>query len=124
MLGDVKWDDMGWNRKIYLQGQLIYRVNDKTRISYNMIYDNVRSQSADRYWMYNPQGLGTNDNVGQTHIVKYSNQLSQTTFFDLAYTYGNKLYKGYYDHFELTAADTNLLVHPQMQTTFHYQFLI
>ena len=82
MLGDGEWVDMGWNRKYYLQGQLIYRLNDKARISYNMIYDNVRSQSADRYWMYNPQGLGTSDNVGQTHIVKYSNQLSQTTFFD------------------------------------------
>jgi len=124
MLGDGKWVDMGWNRKYYLQGQLIYRINDKARISYNMIYDNVRSQNADRGWMYNPQGLGTNDNVGQTHIVKYSNQLSQTTFFDLAYTYGNKLYRAYYDHFELTDADTNLLVHPQMQTTFPYQFHI
>lgn len=124
MLGDGDWVDMGWNRKYYLQGQLIYRINDNSRISYNMIYDDVRSQSADRYWMYNPQGLSTSDNVGQTHIVKYSNQLSQTTFFDLAYTYGNKLYRNYYDHFDLTEADTNLLVHPQMQNTFPYQFHI
>jgi len=124
MLGSGDWVDMGWNRKNYLQGQLIYRMSNKTRISYNMIYDNRRSKSYDRGWMYNPDGLGTSDNIGQTHIVKYSNQLSQTTFFDLAYTYGNKLYRGYYDHFELTDADTNLLVHPEMQNTFPYQFHI
>ena len=124
MLGSGEWVDMGWNRKYYLQGQLIYRISDKARISYNMIYDNVRSQGYDRGWMYNPDGLGTSDNVGQTHIVKYQHQLSQTTFFDMAYTYGNKLYRGYYDHFELTDADTNLLVHPEMQNTFPYQFHI
>jgi outer membrane receptor protein involved in Fe transport len=38
MLGDDKWVDMGWNRKNYLQGQLIYRISDKARITYNMIY--------------------------------------------------------------------------------------
>ncbi len=124
MLGDGKWVDMGWNRKYYLQGQLIYRINDKARVSYNMIYDDRRFQSADRGWMYNPDGLSTQDQIGQTHILKYQHQLSQTTFFDLAYTYGNRLYKNYYDHFELTEADSNLLVHPEMQNTFPYQLHI
>ncbi|MFA6618067.1 MAG: TonB-dependent receptor [Candidatus Neomarinimicrobiota bacterium] len=124
MLGDGKWVDMGWNRKYYLQTQLIYRITKQSRISYNMIYDDRRYQDFDRSWMYNPDGLSTKDMIGQTHIVKYQNQLSKTTFFDLAYTYGNRTYKNYYDHFELTAADTNLLVHPEMQSTFPYQFHI
>lgn len=124
MLGDGKWVDMGWNRKYYLQGQLIYRISDKSRISYNMIYDNRKYQDYNRDWMYNPDALSTQEQVGQTHIVKYQNQLSQTTFFDVAYTYGNKLYRNYYDHFELSEADTNLLVHSDMQTTFPYQFHI
>jgi outer membrane receptor for ferrienterochelin and colicin len=124
MLGSGDWVDMGWNRKYYLQGQLIYRLSDKARISYNMIYDNRKYQDFDRNWMYNPNGLSTQDMIGQTHILKYQQQLSQTTFYDLAYTYGNRLYRGYYDHFELTDADTNLLVHPDMQNTFPYQFHI
>ncbi|MEA2077821.1 MAG: TonB-dependent receptor [Candidatus Marinimicrobia bacterium] len=124
MLGSGKWVDMGWNRKNYLQGQLIYRVSDKARISYNMIYDNRKYQDFDRSWMYNPQGLSTNDMIGQTHIAKFQHQLSQSTFYDLAYTYGNREYKHYYDHFELTAADTNLLVHSEFQNSFPYQFHI
>lgn len=124
MLGNNKWVDMGWNRKYYLQTQLIYRVTQKSRISYNMIYDDRKYQDFDRSWMYNPDALSTKDMIGQTHIVKYQNQLSKTTFFDLAYTYGNKSYKNYYDHFKLTEADTNLLVHPEMQNTFPYQFHI
>ncbi|MCK4812758.1 MAG: carboxypeptidase-like regulatory domain-containing protein [Candidatus Marinimicrobia bacterium] len=122
MLGSGDWVDMGWNRKNYLQGQLIYRINDKSRISYNMIYDNRRYQDFDRSWMYNPQGLALNDMIGQTHIVKFQQQLSQSTFYDLAYSYGNREYKHYYDHFELTDADTNLLVHQDFQTTLPYQF--
>ncbi len=124
MLGSGEWEDMGWNRKHYLQGQLIYRISDDSRISYNMIYDGRKYQDFDRMWVYNPAGLGTNEMIGQTHIAKYQRQLSQKAFFDLAYTYGKRHYERYYDHFDLTEADDSLLVHPDFQSTFPYQFHI
>lgn len=124
MLGSGKWVDMGWNRKNYLQGQLIYRISGKSRISYNMIYDNKNYQDYDRSWIYNPAALSTQDLIGQTHIVKFQQQLSQRTYYDLAYTFGKRNYKSYYDHFEITEADSNLLVHPDFQSTFPYQFHI
>lgn len=124
MLGSEEWVDMGWNRKNYLQGQLIYRLSEKSRISYNMIYDNKRYQDYDRSWVYNPAALSTKDLIGQTHIVKFQQQLSERTFYDLAYTYGERVYQNYYDHFEITEADSNLLVHPDFQSTFPYQFHI
>lgn len=124
MLGSGEWVDMGWNRKNYLQGQLIYRISDKSRVSYNMIYDDRIYEDFDRSWKYNPDGLGTNELIGQTHIVKYQHQLSQKTFYDLAYTYGNRHYERYYDHFDISTDDDSLLVHPDFQSTFPYQFHI
>ncbi|MDZ7797858.1 MAG: TonB-dependent receptor plug domain-containing protein [Candidatus Marinimicrobia bacterium] len=124
MLGSGEWVDMGWNRKNYLQGQLIYRIGDKSRIAYNMIYDDRKYQDFDRSWKYNPDGLGTNELIGQTHIVKYQRQLSQRSFYDLAYTYGKRHYERYYDHFDIGEDDDSLLVHPDLRSTFPYQFHI
>lgn len=124
MQGSGNWVDMGWNRKNYLQGQLIFRLSDKARLTYNAIYDGRVYQDFDRSYVYNPQGLGTNELIGQTHVVKFQNQLSTTTFYDLAYSYGKKHHEFYYGEKDLTPEDSTYLVHPDFQSTFAYQFHI
>ncbi|MCK9243760.1 MAG: TonB-dependent receptor [Candidatus Marinimicrobia bacterium] len=121
MQGDQKWVDINWNRKIYLQGQLIYRMSNRSSISYNVFYDNKDYQDYDRMFKYNPQGLLKKNLTAETHLVKFQQQLSSKTFFNISGSYYYRKYSGRLSD-KTGYNDSTTYVHPYYLYQYPYQF--
>ncbi len=121
MQGDNKWVDMNWNQKLYLQGQLIYRMSDKSKLFYSFFYDNKDYQDYDRVFKYNPDGMLQKNLTGTTHLLKYQHQLSSNTFFTIAGSYYNRTYTGRLSS-ESSYNDSTTYVHPYYLLDYPYQF--
>ncbi|MBN1782949.1 carboxypeptidase-like regulatory domain-containing protein [bacterium] len=93
--GDRKIVPMNWNRKLYLQGKLIYRLSPSIKLSYNYILDNVDYEDYDRNFLYNPDGNLNRFREGQTHIFQVTHTLNPTTFYNLGFSNFSKTYKHY-----------------------------
>ena len=85
---------MNWNRKLYFQGQLIYRMTNTSKIFYSLFYDNKDYQDYDRMYKYNPDGMVQKNLTGLTHILKYQRQLNTRTFFTIAGSFYERKYTG------------------------------
>jgi len=121
MLGDQKWVNMNWNKKIYFQGQLIYRLSDRSSVYYNLFYDNKDYQDYDRMFKYNPAGMLKKNLTAETHLVKFQQQLSPRTFFTLAGSYYSRKYTGRYSD-KINYDDSTTYVHPFYLYQYPYQF--
>ena len=93
--GDGKYIPMNWNRKIYLQGKLIYNIAPTMKLSYNFISDNVDFEEYDRNYKLNPDGNLNKFRDGFTHILKLTHTLNNRTFYDLGFSYFTKTFKQY-----------------------------
>ncbi len=93
--GDNKYVPMNWNRKMYLQGKLIYKLTPMARFSYNFIMDDVKYQDFERNWLYNPDGRKQRFRKGETHILQFNHILNSTTFYNIGLSYFKKEYKDY-----------------------------
>jgi outer membrane receptor protein involved in Fe transport len=94
-LGDGEFVPMNWNRKIYGQGKLIYQIRPTMKLTYTGIIDDVEYQDYDRDYTLNPDGNVNKFRQGLTNILKLTHTLSNRTFYDLAFSYTEKLYKEY-----------------------------
>lgn len=121
MLGDQKWVNMNWNRKLYFQGQLIYRISDRSSLYYNLFYDNKDYQDYDRMFKYNPEGMLKKNLTAETHLVKFQQQLSPQTFFTLAGSYYYRKYTGRLSA-DTSYTDSTTYVHPAYLYQYPYQF--
>ena len=123
MLGDGEWVPMNWNKKIYLQSQLIYRFTENLNFYYSFFYDDKDYQDYDRSYKYNPEGVQQKNLTGQTHLVKLQHTLSENTYYTIGLSQSNRKYEGYLspktDH-----ADSSTYVHPYYNNTYPYQFHI
>jgi len=96
--GDGKYIPMNWNRKIYVQGKLIYKVSPSLKLSYNYILDDVNYTEwsffdHERDYKYNPDGAPRKLRTGQTHIFQLTHALSNKTFYTLGLSYFSKRFK-------------------------------
>lgn len=92
-IGDGAYVPMNWNDKLYLQGKLIYNITPTMKIFYSLIYDNVDFEEYDRNYKLNPDGNLTRNRTGLNNLLKFSHTLSNSTFYDLAFSYFTKLYE-------------------------------
>ncbi len=123
MLADNQWVNLNWNQKNYFQGQLIWRVSNRSSLSYNLFYDAKDYQDYDREFKYNPDGMLKKNLTGVTHLLKLQQQISPLTFFTLA---GSFYYRNYTGRLSAKTAydDSTIYVHPYYLTQYPYQFHI
>ncbi|MEA1986888.1 MAG: TonB-dependent receptor [Candidatus Marinimicrobia bacterium] len=120
-LGDNKWVDMNWNQKNYLQGQIIFKLSPKVNLNYNIFYDDMNYQDYDRSHKYSPNGIANKNILGITHLLKLSHQLSNKTFYNLAFSHNNKTYTGQLSE-NMANDDSTIYIHPSYNTSNAYQF--
>ncbi len=117
-MGDGKYVPMNWNRKIYAQGKLIYKLTQSVKFSYNYIYDRVSYNDYERNFVLNPDGASAKYRLGQTHILKLDHAVSARTFYNIGFSYFTKgfkryLYEDMYD---------SRYVHPDLMVQDAYSF--
>ena len=98
--GDGKRVPMNWNRKIYTQAKLIYRVSPSFKLSYNYIMDDVDYTEwsifdHEQDFIFNPDGAPKKFRTGITHIAQLTHTLSSKTFYKLGFSYFSKQFKKY-----------------------------
>lgn len=117
-LGDNEFVPMNWNRKIYGQAKLIYRIHPLMKLANTTILDDVEFQDYDRFYVFNPDGNPKKYRTGFTNILKLSHTLSPRTFYDFALSYSEKLFQQYV--YERTNDPRYL--HPNLLTTQAFSF--
>lgn len=93
--GDGAYRPMNWNRKIYAQGKLIYRLTPSLKLSYNYIFDGVDYSDYWHDYKLNPDGNLKKFREGQTHIFQWTHAVNTKTFYKLGVSYFSKDYKEY-----------------------------
>ncbi len=91
--GDGKYIPMNWNRKIYLQGKLIYYISPLAKFSYSFIRDDVDFEEYNRDYKLNPDGNLTRNRTGYTHLFKLTHTLSNITYYDIGLSFFTKSYR-------------------------------
>jgi outer membrane receptor protein involved in Fe transport len=114
--GDGDYIPMNWNRKLYMQGKLIYNFNPMLKLTYSFISDDVNYEDylADdakaRNYKLNPDGNLNRFRTGYTHLLKLTQALSNSTFYELGVSYFDKSYK----HYVYEDTDDPRYVHPRI----------
>jgi outer membrane receptor protein involved in Fe transport len=110
--GDGEFVPMNWNRKIYGQAKLIYNIRPTMKLANTTIWDDVEYEEFDRAYVLNPDGNLNKFRQGFTNILKLTHTLSSRTFYDLAVSYSEKLFKQYV----YEKLDDPRYVHPDLLT--------
>jgi outer membrane receptor protein involved in Fe transport len=92
-VGDGAYIPMNWNRKIYLQGKLIFNISPVMKLFYNYIRDDVEFEEYDRSYKLNPDGNLNRFRVGNSHIAKFTHTISPSTYYDLGFSLFQKSYR-------------------------------
>lgn len=93
--GDGAFVPMNWNRKLYLQGKLMYKPMPWLQLAYNVILDDVDYQDYQRDYKYNPDGQLQRFRTGLTNIIKVTHLVSSKTFYTLGFSQFSKAYKSW-----------------------------
>jgi outer membrane receptor protein involved in Fe transport len=117
--GDNAYVPMNWNKKLYLQGKLIYKFSPFTKLKYALINDDVTYQDYDRMYRYNPDGNLTRFRLGKTHLLNLNHSFSGKTFVSVGFTRFNKSY----NHQTYAKDQWDKYVHPKLLNTQPYSFL-
>ena len=117
--GDNAYVPMNWNKKLYLQGKLIYKFSPFTKLKYTLINDDVTYQDYDRMHRYNPDGNLVRFRVGQTHLLNLNHSFSGNTFISVGIIRFNKSY----NHHTYSKGQWDKYVHPKLLNSRPYSFL-
>jgi outer membrane receptor protein involved in Fe transport len=93
--GDGKTVSMNWNRKLYLQGKLAFRLSPTMKLNITGIKENFDQQPYDRSYQYNPDGNGQDHTRSYTGILQFTHTLSNSTF----YTFGGSIFEKAFKHY-------------------------
>lgn len=91
--GDVV--PMNWNKKLYLQAKIAFRIFPELRLNITGIADNVDSYPYDESYTYNPDGKGLDHRRSYTGILSLTHTLSNATFYTLGLSVFSKSFKHY-----------------------------
>lgn len=93
--------NMNWNRKVYAQGKLTWRLMPEVRVTYNYFIDNVEQKYYDHSYSYNPNGLPSQFRDGNTNILGLTHTIGSSTFYTLNFSYFFKGFEQYvYEKFD------------------------
>ncbi len=115
-IGDSSIVPLNNSERYYGQGKLTFRITPLLKLTGNYIYDYTKSKPYDgynrdnRFYFYNPNGLGNDYNYSQTFIFQLSHTLNQTTF----YTLGGSLFKKDFKHYLYENKNDPRYVNPQL----------
>ena len=107
-LGNQNYISMDWNQKKYLQLNTIWKANDKTKIKFCLINDDVEYQDYDRMYKFNPDGNLLKNRIGITSLIQLKRIIDERSFLTFGITSFDKQYK--HSAFD----DESLYVHDQM----------
>ncbi len=88
--GDGAIVPMNDNEKKYVQAKLTFKIIPKVKITYNMIYDNVHYRDFNLAYSFNPDGDFKKERTGFTNILGITHTLSNSTFYNLNFSYFKK----------------------------------
>ena len=121
--GDGEYVSMDWNRKLYGQMKLIWKISTFAKLKYTIISDNVDYQdygaddASARQYKYNPDGILTRHRSGLTQLLQFNQSFGAKTF----YTVGITRFDKKYNHRTYTEEDENQYVH---STLWYYKMHI
>jgi len=81
--GDNSLTPMNPYRKISLQTKLTYKFSSNIILRYGLLYSDVKNQSYDHTFKYNPDGRTTHYGQAYSHTLDWTHSLSQSTFYTL-----------------------------------------
>jgi len=122
--GDGKFVSMDWNRKLYGQLKLIWKISTFAKLKYTIISDNVDYQdySADgasaRNYKYNPDGILTRHRSGLTQLLQFNQSFGTKTFYSISLTRFDKNY----NHRTYPEGEENKYVHSTLGLTIPYSY--
>ncbi len=108
--GDSSQVSMNWSERKYAQGKLTWRLTPMLKASYNAIFDDNTSKPYNRFFMYNPDAVGTNYARSLTQILQITHTLSNSTF----YTVGASLFSKNFKYHLYENPQDPRYVHPQV----------
>ncbi|MGE5313223.1 MAG: TonB-dependent receptor [Acidobacteriota bacterium] len=94
-VGDGKTVPMNWNKKLYLQGKLSFRLGSSMKLNVTGIGEDFEQQPYDRAYQYNPDGKGMDYRKSYTAIMQFTHTLSASTFYTLGASWFDKSFKHY-----------------------------
>jgi len=81
--GDNSLAAMNPYRKLSLQTKLTYRFNSNMILRYGLLYSDVKNQTYDHTFKYNPDGRPTHYGRAFSHTLDWTHSLSAATFYTL-----------------------------------------
>ena len=81
--GDSSAVSMNPSERWYGQGKLTWKILSTLKLTGNYIFDRTESKGYNRFYYYNPEGVGTNTGQSHTFIFQLTHTLSQNTFYTL-----------------------------------------
>jgi outer membrane receptor for ferrienterochelin and colicin len=122
--GDGKFVSMDWNRKLYGQLKLIWKISTFAKLKYTIISDNVDYQdygaddASARNYKYNPDGILTRHRSGLTQLLQFNQSFGTKTFYSISLTRFDKKY----NHRTYPESEENKYVHSTLALTLPYSF--
>ena len=92
-IGDGSYVPMDWNEKRYVQLNTIWKINNKTKLKFSIINDDVEYQEYDRMYKYNPDGNLIRNRIGLTTLLQVKQILNENSFFTIGLTNFSKEYE-------------------------------
>lgn len=122
--GDGKYVPMEWNRKLYGQFKLIWKISTFAKLKYTLINDDVTYQdfAADeasaRNYKYNPDGILTRHRSGLTQLLQFNQSFGAKTYYTIGLTQFDKKY----DHRTYMKSEEDKYVHSTLGLQNPYSF--
>jgi len=85
--GDYKY--MNYQDRYSLNTSLVYEVNSKFKIDYNLFLQKLDGQGYNHAYKYNPSGVNEYHNISQNHILGFKYVIGQKSFANLSFSYLN-----------------------------------
>jgi len=116
--GDSAFVSMDWNRKLYGQLKLIWKISTFAKLKYTIISDNVDYQDYNRDYRYNPDGNLMRHRTGLTQLLQFNQSFGAKTFYSISLTRFDKNY----NHRTYPEDEENKYVHSTLGLTIPYSF--
>ncbi len=116
--GDSAFVSMEWNRKLYGQLKLIWKISTFAKLKYTIISDNVDYQDYNRDYRYNPDGNLLRHRSGITQLLQFNQSFGARTYYSISLTRFDKNY----NHRTYPEDEENKYVHSTLGLTLPYSF--
>ena len=85
--GDKQYVPMNPSNSLNLQFNLSQRLGSFMKLKYEFVYDNAKSRSFNRSYLFNPDGNGWDFSHGVINTLDFTHTLSDNTFYTLKASY-------------------------------------